>query len=167
MVSVIPTTLHHLAEYTNWHEWEGNFDILHEEGSFANQQDRVRRLQEIKKGKDSSFFLSIIKDNEELISLVELFIIDSDLYCPSWILKKVSNGTQYATEAGKLLINYFFSYYKNIKTIIFDLPEQRTESMKILESFGFEKSHYYYKLNYKQDWQKIITFKLTTERRNS
>lgn len=156
MVSIIPTTSHHLAEYTSWHKWEGALDILSEEDSFANQNDRIRRLKHLNEDTfDNSYYLSVLTNERELISLLEFYLINTDAYCPNWILKKIKNGTQYALEAGHLIINYFFSYHKEIDCIIFDLPEERTESIKIVEKFGFKQTGYYYRLNFKNKWERI------------
>ena len=160
-VSIIPTTPHHLAEYTSWHKWEGDLSILQEEESFANQQDRARRLHLLKNDTDeNSYYLSVIDTEEEIVSLLELYILHTELYIPNFILKKVHNGNTMALEAGKLLINYFFSYFKEITSIMFDLPDYRIESIKILEQFGFKKITHYYKLNYKNKWQKMIILRL-------
>lgn len=161
LVSVIPTTNHHLAVYTSWHKWEGDLEILIEEEEFANQKDRTRRLKLISGNSDSNaFYLSVITPEEELISLLEMDIINTDLYCSSWIMKKIKAGKEHAMEAGKLIINYFFSYYNLIDCIIFDLPEKRTESIKILEQFGFKQMTYYYRKDFKNKWEKIITLHL-------
>ena len=161
LVSIIPTTSHHLAVYTSWHKWEGDLGILVEEEEFANQKDRTRRIKLLSENSNTeSFYLSVITTEKELISLLEIHIINSDLYCPSWIFKKIKDGNDHALETGKLLINYFFSYYKSVNCIIFDLPEKRTESIKILEQFGFKQITYYYRLDYKNKWEKIITLHL-------
>lgn len=162
LVTVIPTTAHHLAEYTDWHKWEGDLTILEEEEAFANQKDRARRMHLLQHDtSDASFFLSILSaEDEELISLLELYIVDSELYCPYWIIKKVKNGSQLALETGRLLINYFFSYYPNLNSIMFDLPNYRTESIKLLEKFGFEQITHYYRLDSKNNWEKTIILRL-------
>ncbi len=165
LVTVLPTTNHHLVEYTNWHKWEGDLSILEEEGAFATQQDRIRRIKLLEKDtSDFSFFLSVINpETEELLSLLELYIIDSELYCPYWLIKKAQNGIESALEAGRLLINYFFSYYPSLASIMFDLPYYRTESIKILEQFNFKKITYYYRLNSRNKWDKTIILRLRKE----
>ncbi len=156
MVSIIPTTMHHLAEYTSWHKWEGDLTILNEEDLFANQADRIRRIKLLKEDAiENVYYLSVLTREEELISLLEFYLINSDAYCPNWILKKIKNGTDYALEAGQLIINYFFFYRKEIECIIIDIPEERSESIKMLEKFGFKHITYYYRLNYKNQWEKI------------
>ena len=84
LITIVPTNTHHLAKYTTWHKWEGDLNILEEEESFANQQDRTKRLKLIKSDLgDTSFYLSVIRlGNDELISLLELHILGSELYCP-------------------------------------------------------------------------------------
>jgi RimJ/RimL family protein N-acetyltransferase len=151
-----------LVDFTNWRKWEGKLDIFTEEEAFANQKERVRRLHLLKENKNdgSSFFLSVFNIKNELISLLELYKIDLELFSPNWILKKTKDGNLLALEAGKLLINHFFSDLFQINTIIFDLPIYRTESRKILEHFGFYTEAYYFKMNNKNEWQKILLFQL-------
>lgn len=160
-VRIVDTTAQHLAEYTHWRKWEGSLDILHEEESFANQEDRVRRLHLIKNHiTDKSFYVSVVGPEDELISMLEFYILDSEIYSPNMVLKKVKNGTALATEASQLLINHFFSYYPHINSIMFDLPDYRTETIKILESFGFKRITHFYKLKNDNKFQKMIIFRL-------
>ena len=160
-VLLTSTTPQHLAEYTHWRKWEGEFDILHEEESFASQQDRVRRINLLKNNTtDKSFYVSVLNTENELISLLEFYIFDSEVYSPNMVLKKMKNGLVLATEASELLIKHFFSYYLQIKTITFDLPDYRIESIKILESFGFKFITHYYKSLSNNSFQKMLIFRL-------
>ena len=47
---------------------------------------------------------------------------------------------------------------------MFDLPDYRTESRKILEQFGFKVITHYYKLDYKSHYQKMLILRLRKEK---
>ena len=79
-VSLFSTTVQHLAEYTHWRKWEGDLDILHEEEPFATQQDRVRRVNLIQNEGENSFFVSVLTKENELISMLEFYIINTEVY---------------------------------------------------------------------------------------
>lgn len=154
------TTVHHLANYTSWHRWEENDGIMIEEDAYANQKDRTRRVKLLDKQSPNSFYFSVLDSNSDLISLLEFYILESELYSPNFILKKVKEREKLAIEAGNMIINYFFSYYPHLKSIMFDLPDFRLISIKILESLGFKRITNFYKLDLKNEWQKMIILRL-------
>ena len=95
------------------------------------------------------FFAIILKENGELLGIIELFdIIECDRRC-HWGIKldKKYWRNGYATEAARLLIAYVFDDlgYNRLKS---DTHEKNTASQRFQESLGFVREGVFRKERY-------------------
>lgn len=159
-VSITRTTSAHLASFTDSRKWEGKIDLLEEEEVFLSQKERVRRLSLINNSKSNQLLLTVLNNQDnQVISLLEFYFLEKEIYGTNWILKKVKNGLELAYEASELILTQIFTD-ENVESILFDLPEYRTESASILMNLGFIEVSYYYRLDRNDNYKKMITFKL-------
>jgi len=161
-VYIVRTTSEHLLQFLSWRKWEGKLDLTNEEESFAHQQERARKHRLINKiDHEKEIALSIFNKDDDLISLVELYLIETEIFVSKWILKKTSEILGLAYEAGELLLQHILSQkYSEINSIFLAIPEYRQESISILLNLGFIESSYYYRKNHKNDWVRMLTFRM-------
>ena len=161
-IYIVRTTIEHLSQYVSWRKWEGKLSLENEEEVFANQKERTRKIKLIKElKKEKELALSIFTKTNELVSLVELYLINTEIYVSRWILKKSANIMELAYETGEILLSHILSQKETeVNSIFVDIPDYRQESISLILNFGFIETSYYYHRNHTQEWTKMLTFRM-------